>query len=545
MSEENVASFWQSAHQLEAGYTHAHAAADRKTIRLITSPDDGPTPASMRAFLQAFAGYHRDPWVTFGLVGTPSSIYPCLSAPAEDIEALQQHILAFFPNTAFDWHDPAGDLTGAEFRLVTSWRANPGAWLIGTPASFTPDPLTALIAGLERLQVQEAWSLAIAFRRGYRDSWVTSGMVGLPQADAVRAKTLRHYTGQPEQPNIAKLYEQVNRGIAAQKQSALPTWDVDIYTIATSPNQQRLAQMQNVFAQHFAAYNLFWEHTGETFGLVPADPMARLPGYELWERNLFNCNELAGLMHVPSKSVVSPILLRTTQRLKPAPAAVTGPEGLLLGVNEYYGTTKNVRLPSERRSQHAYIIGAAGSGKSTLLANLIKQDIMEGRGCAVIDPHGDLVTELLHHIPEHRVADTVYFNAADRDFPVSLNPLTADSEPEVEAVTADFMVLFQRLFAVGDAYRMLHILRHAVLTLLTVGGKTFGDIRRMLTSGDFRQEIVEQLSDPELIEFWTEEFPALPRSACDPIINKLSPFTLNKTVRNISGSRKTRSTFSI
>ena len=110
-------------------------------------------------------------------------------------------------------------------------------------------------------------------------------------------------------------------------------------------------------------------------------------------------NELAGLVHLPHKSIASPILMRSTQRLKTVADFMTKPEGICLGVNEHYDTTKDVYLPENLRSRHLYIVGASGSGKSTLLTNVIKQDLEAGAGFAVVDPHGDLVEDVLARVP--------------------------------------------------------------------------------------------------------------------------------------------------
>ena len=156
-------------------------------------------------------------------------------------------------------------------------------------------------------------------------------------------------------------------------------------------------------------------------------------------------NELAGLVHLPHKSIASPILMRSTQRLKTVADFMTKPEGICLGVNEHYDTTKDVYLPENLRSRHLYIVGASGSGKSTLLTNVIKQDLEAGAGFAVVDPHGDLVEDVLARVPSERTGDVIYFNPADREYITPLSILAARS-PEEQILVADALIVtFRRL----------------------------------------------------------------------------------------------------
>src|SRR5881396_2171159 len=75
------------------------------------------------------------------------------------------------------------------------------------------------------------------------------------------------------------------------------------------------------------------------------------------------------------------------------------------------------------RRAHMYIIGKTGTGKSTLIANLAYQDLVHGEGFVLLDPHGDLVEQVLRAVPPERQADLIYFNAPDTGHPLAFNPL--------------------------------------------------------------------------------------------------------------------------
>src|SRR5262249_3763006 len=140
-------------------------------------------------------------------------------------------------------------------------------------------------------------------------------------------------------------------------------------------------------------------------------------------------------------------------------------DGIRIGTSEARGTQKPVCIPDSVRDRHVYVVGKSGTGKSTLLYNCICQDIANGYGVAVIDPHGDLVADVLNFIPEERIEDTIYFNTADKQFPIGLNIVNAQTEEEVGLLADDLLVTFRRLSETWGE-RLDTILRYTFHTLL-------------------------------------------------------------------------------
>ncbi len=256
---------------------------------------------------------------------------------------------------------------------------------------------------------------------------------------------------------------------------------------------------------------------------------------------ILGADEMAGFFHFPHKSITNPLLLRADamNAAKP-PDELTTSDGLLLGTNEWRRQTQQIRLPHHLRSRHMYIVGASGSGKSNLLKNCIRQDIEAGRGCCVIDPHGDLVTDVLPFIPQSRLSDVVIFNPSDRDWPASLNPFIPTNDDNRNDIALTFKTVFIRMFNVGDeARRMLNLLHFTTLALLEAGNKTFLDIRRFLINPDFQNEVLEAINDPTVLEFWYQEFPkTYPKASTAPISTRLAQFALSPVTRNILGQAK-------
>jgi hypothetical protein len=233
-----------------------------------------------------------------------------------------------------------------------------------------------------------------------------------------------------------------------------------------------------------------------------------------------------------------PKLLREIRRSKAAPALAQG-AGILLGANLHHGKTLAVRLPSDLRLRHLHVIGASGSGKSTLLIDLIVQDIEEGRGVGVLDPHGDLVDEIAGRIPEERLAETILFDPADAGFPVAWNILEAHSELERTLLASDLVGIFRR-FSTSWGDQMTSVLGNAVLVLLENPGSTLLDLREFLVDRQTRERLLAAVDDPYLLSYFRHEFQLAAGKSVGAILTRLDGFLRSKTVRQIVGARESR-----
>jgi len=116
-----------------------------------------------------------------------------------------------------------------------------------------------------------------------------------------------------------------------------------------------------------------------------------------------------------------------------------------LGTVDIDSQTKSFGLLQEDRRRHVYILGKSGMGKSTLLENLILQDIYSGQGVCFLDPLGDSADKILSHIPGFRQKDVIYFNPSDSQFPIGLNILEKNGEPDF-LVASKVMSVLKRLW---------------------------------------------------------------------------------------------------
>ena len=188
-----------------------------------------------------------------------------------------------------------------------------------------------------------------------------------------------------------------------------------------------------------------------------------------------------------------------------------------------------------------YIVGKTGTGKSTLIENMVISDIMTGNGLALIDPHGDLAEHVLSYIPKERIADVIYFNPSDIEYPIAFNPLETIHPDYHHLVASGLISVFKKIWADFWGPRLEHILRNSILTLLAYQGSTLLDIPRLLTNKAFRSRVLTKIADQQLRDFWFleyEQYSAWMRSsAIAPILNKMGQFLSSVPLRNIVGQR--------
>ena len=194
------------------------------------------------------------------------------------------------------------------------------------------------------------------------------------------------------------------------------------------------------------------------------------------------------------------------------------------------------------RRQHMYVIGKTGVGKTAFLKNMALQDIANGQGLAIIDPHGEFVEEVLDNIPPSRINDVVYFNPADMEFPVSFNIMDVQDPRYKHLIASGLIGIFTKIWANVWSARMEYILANCILALLDTPGTTLLGIPRMLVDRDYRQKIISNLKDPIVRSFWTNEYEEWEsryrNEAIAPVQNKVGQFLNVSFVRNIVGQGK-------
>ena len=206
-------------------------------------------------------------------------------------------------------------------------------------------------------------------------------------------------------------------------------------------------------------------------------------------------------------------------------------------------------ISPETRRKHLAIFGATGAGKSTLLRNMIAWDISAGAGVSVVDPHGQLVEDIVnHHIPRSRTGDVIYFDLKDATHAIPLNLLDSPGREfdglVVDNVVGIFKLLWPDAFAVGA--RMEHIFRNSFHALIEHPSPTsLWNLPSFLTDAAYRAVILRKVQNPQVKHFFKTEFdtwtPAFREQAISPVLNKTGPFLTDPRIRAVIGPA--RSTF--
>jgi len=208
----------------------------------------------------------------------------------------------------------------------------------------------------------------------------------------------------------------------------------------------------------------------------------------------------------------------------------------------FRGAEKKFGIKRKDRRQHMYVIGKTGTGKTQFLKNMALQDINNGEGLAIVDPHGEFVEEVLESIPAHRINDVVYFNPADMEFPVSFNIMDVPDPRYKHLIASGLIGIFTKIWANVWSARMEYILANCILALLDTPGTTLLGIPRMLVDRDYRQKIINNLKDPVVKSFWINEYEEWEsryrNEAIAPVQNKVGQFLNVSFVRNIVGQAK-------
>ena len=193
-----------------------------------------------------------------------------------------------------------------------------------------------------------------------------------------------------------------------------------------------------------------------------------------------------------------------------------------------------IRL-SDRR-YHMAIVGRTGMGKSTLMRTMMRSDIAQGSGFALVDPHGDLASDVATYARERRAADLIYLNPATPDGSLALNPLeVAGAKPHL--VASGVLGVFKKFWEEYWGPRMEHIFRNVLLALVPLPGATLAHVADMLLDADFRRRVLVHVKDENVRKFWLKEFaqyrPQARIDAVTPILNKIGQFLAIPEVRKV------------
>jgi len=471
--------------------------------------------------------------IGFEMIGDAHSIALQLACHNEDTEVVRRQFVAFFPDAVLGekqhalarrWDSAVStDLAIVDFGLSQEF-VRP----LKTFPRFDVDPLIAVGAALSGLRENEIGVLQVLFQ-ACRGPWAEA--------------SIQAVTGFGEGSFFADAPEMVP---LTREKVAKPLLAAVVRVAAKSPLKGRAMEIARALGGALRQFSR--PPSNELIPLSNDDYDELRHEEDLLRRQsrrcgmILNSEELVSIVHLPGPSMRAAKLVRETKKTKAAPQLALG-HRLVLGENTHAGKSVEASLAPAQRIRHTYVIGASGTGKSTLLLNMIVQDIENGEGVGVLDPHGDLVDEILGRLPERRFEDVVVLDPSDKEYAVGFNVLRAHSDLEKQLLASDLVAVFRRLSTSwGD--QMTSVMANAVLAFLESSeGGTLADLRRFLVEPAFRRRFLETVGDSEVVYYWTKEFPLLSGKPQAPLLTRLDTFLRPKLIRHMVSQKENRLDF--
>jgi predicted DNA-binding transcriptional regulator AlpA len=499
-------------------------------LQLLTRPDSDVSSAVGAALITSLAAASHH--LAFEILAVGDRITVQLTCDEADLGAVRSSLRAHVPDVRvveerdYLWaawqHDDAFGVIvpfGLSDRVFRPLRAVRPAHALRS-GELASDPLAEIIGRMDDLGADETLLLQVLF-----------------------APALAPWRNDLEQ-FVSSIEDVDNVLPLVQAKFSDPLFAAVVRIAATSPNEDRA--LSNARSLSVALISQTRSAQNELVALERGkisleEEFADLVARQTRRRGMILArSELQTILHLPSAAVRSPRLARALSRTKAAPARV-GERGLILGLNSHENRERPVALTSAERVRHIHIIGSSGSGKSTLLLSMTIQDIEAGNGFAVLDPHGDLIEDILARIPEERARDVVLFDPSDEAYPVGFNPLSAHSELERTLLASDFVAIFRRLSSTTFGDQMVSVLGNAVLAILeSPEGGTLLDLRHLLVDKAFRDRFLERVEDDEVRHYWRHEYPLITGVPHASILTRLNTFLRPKILRYMVAQKDSR-----
>ncbi len=509
----------------------------------------------------------------FEIVGSKGFVYYYAAVPVSMVEVVKQAVVSAYPSARLEEREehnifsPVGKISGTIGGELTLKREF--AYPIATYQELKRDAMASLLSSLANLDKEDGVGIQILMRPAY-DGWTktASGIASKKRkgkeskkgtalagswfkqlATAVVKPPEDKGGGGSDAPQLSSLEQSTLDAIDAKTQHA--GYETLIRVVASSNISQRAdALLRNVVA----SFSLFDAPGKNGFKYTPAKDIERFVTAYIMRffpqesnTSILNAVELSTIFHFPDQRSIP-----TSQLERQGSKQVDGPrnisdKGLLLGYNVFRGVKKPIRLSLEDRRRHMYVVGQTGVGKSVYLENLAFQDMLEGRGFAFVDPHGDTAEALLSMVPRERTEDVIYFSPADMEYPMGLNLFEFEDATQQDFLIQEAINMLYKLYdpqrqgIIGPRYE--HWFRMAAKTVMAnPEGGTFIDIPKVFTDNKYAKDLLSHVKDQIVLDFWNKEMAQTSEYHKSEVlgwfVSKFGAFMANEMMRNIIGQSK-------
>lgn len=476
-----------------------------------------------------------------------------VGVPKAKTEFVMRQIQGFFPNAQvsqapfYELFAPTGGAAAATVRLSQS-----DIVPLRTYAESGIDTFAPIVSTLSKLREQgEGAALQLLLRPAQKKvkGKVLDALARLKKGESLRdilgeksaleqlgsLTKIEVHEDEKEKEKEKQIFVDEEAVKALTAKIAKPLFHVDVRILAGADTEDRA---QDIVLAIAGSFSQFATPTRNSVSIRkeknPRPLVSRFSfrQYDPYEAITLNTEEVASMFHLPTFTTDVPRIKWIKTREAPPPLNLPN-DGIVLGESFFRGEAKLVRMKDEDRRRHIYIIGQTGTGKSSsLLLPMSIQDMQAGKGLCVIDPHGELIDDILSHVPKDRIDDVIVFNPADVKRPLSLNMLEYNSaNPEEKTfIVNEFLGIFDRLYdlkATGGP-QFEQFLRYSLLLLMEDAANdppTLVDVPRLFTDEPYRKAKLARIKSPNVIDFWEKE---VPKMTGDQSLGNFTPYITSK-----------------
>jgi hypothetical protein len=539
------------------------SALDSTLLQVALPRDNEVKIDAAEQLFSSFASLHKggrfsflnpQPSLSLEIVGMPGDIRFYVSTPNKYKDFVEKQINGAYPDAEIKEVTEAkslreGYIVGNDYNIFAQDAKVAFASLalkkedylpIKVYKDFATDPLSSITSILAKMTEGEGAAIQIMISPA-DDKWKKHGKAHMSETKKGEAN-----------PETAKYSADPKELEGIESSVSKSGFNTVVRVVVSSSTKEsaeaHLNNIINVFSQ-FSGLNSFTKNKIRMKKAFMSDFIYRyMP--RSGQTSVLTSEELATIYHFPNKSVETPHIFWINSKRAPAAAQIPT-TGLFLGKSTYRGLARDVFIEEDDRRRHMYIIGKTGTGKTEFLKQMIMQDIKGGEGVGVIDPHGDLIEDLLQTIPPERAEDVILFDPSDTTRPMGLNMLEANTEEEKHYMVSSIIGLMYKLYDPNQTGiigpRFEHAIRNAMLTVMSRPGSTFIEVVRVMTDSKFVQEILPEVKDPIVRRYWTDQIAQTAdfhkSEVLDYTVSKFGRFVTNKTMRNIIGQSQSAFNF--
>lgn len=506
---------------------------------------------------------YGEPYVSLELavhhVGEETHFY--IAVPKKNEDTIEKQIYSFYPTAEVTKTN--------DYNIFNPQGANAGTYLTYTQNEVLPvktyqklesDPIGAILTSMSKLEAEgegaalqilvrpthssNLKSLGVKIARGMQSGQTFKESLNKTQESQGLSNLIKTFgpskkeEPKPQEPEKPKVVtpadEEVIKSITAK--SSKQNFDVNIRLVTSAVSQARAEQILQEFQGSLAQFSAPDLNALKAVKLSGGSLQKLLYNFSFRlfddkQKMVMSTEEIISLYHFPIHSTAAPKVRFLKSKLAEPPTNLPQ-QGIVVGKSSYRGQEVLVRMSDEDRRRHMYVIGQTGTGKTTIMKAMVRQDIENGKGVCVIDPHGDFAEFALSVVPKERAEDVIYFDPADLERPLGLNMLEIDpSHPEQKTMVIDELFgIFDKLYdlkTTGGPMFEKYFKNSALLLLDDYANQipVLADISRVLVDDEFRTGKLSRETNPLVKEFWEKE---AEKAAGESSLANMAPYISSK-----------------